>query len=130
MPLIRNPDWVPTEHAIQAAFFEWALMHPEAKRAFAVPNGGLRSKAVAGKLKAEGVRSGVPDVCLPKARGGYHGLFIEFKSAKGRPTEAQLQELALLEADGYAVAVCNSTGAAVRLVIAYLDGKLIRPASA
>jgi hypothetical protein len=130
MPLRRNPDWVPTEHAIQAAFFEWALLHPEAKRAFAVPNGGLRSKAVAGKLKAEGVRSGVPDVCLPKARGGYHGLFIEFKSASGRLTDAQHQELALLEADGYAVAVCRSTEAAVELVAAYLEGKVTRPASA
>jgi len=26
-------------------------------------------------MKAEGMRSGVPDICLPVARGGYHGQF-------------------------------------------------------
>jgi hypothetical protein len=50
---------------------------------FAIPNGGARHKAIAGKLRAEGVRAGVPDICLPVPRGEYHGLFIELKRPKG-----------------------------------------------
>lgn len=51
-----------------------ALLH-------AIPNGGQRHKAVAGKMKAEGVKRGVPDVCLPVPRGPWHGLYIEMKKA-------------------------------------------------
>lgn len=44
------------EHKIQCACVKWfAYAHPELKGLlFAVPNGGARSKATAGRLKAEG----------------------------------------------------------------------------
>src|SRR5262245_64718583 len=78
-----------TEHAHQRAFF-CAISSPEfcpeslrppipARLCFAIPNGGARDVITAGRLKAEGVRAGVPDVCLPVARAGYHGLFLEVK---------------------------------------------------
>jgi len=50
---------------------------------FAIPNGGQRNVIVASKLKAEGVRAGVPDLFLAVARHGFHGLFIEMKKPKG-----------------------------------------------
>ena len=46
---------------------------------FHIPNGGYRNKAEAAHLKAQGVRPGVPDLCVPVARHGYHGLYIEMK---------------------------------------------------
>src|SRR5262245_9730070 len=71
-------DAFATEHAQQVAAFEWlATLYekfPEVKLAFAVPNGGLRHKRTAVRLKREGARSGVPDVCVPLARRGFLGM--------------------------------------------------------
>lgn len=76
-----------TEHEEQKALIEWSAWmsnaRPELSLMFAVPNGGDRHPAVAAKLKAEGVKAGVPDIFLPVPRNGYHGLFIELKELKG-----------------------------------------------
>lgn len=48
----------------------------------AVPNGGGRSKATAGILKAEGVRKGYPDLVIDCPRGPFHGLRVEMKRQK------------------------------------------------
>ena len=45
-----------------------------------VPNGGQRSKATAAALKGQGVKAGVSDLVVALARGGYHGLYLEFKA--------------------------------------------------
>ena len=111
-----------TEHEIQSAFFDWARLHSEARRAYAIPNGGGRSKAQAGRLKAEGVRAGVLDVHLPVPRGGAHGLWIEFKSAKGRPSAEQALEIDALVRDGYAVCLAKTTEGAIDVTTRYLAG--------
>lgn len=56
---------------------------------FAVPNGGARHIRVAAKLKAEGVRPGVPDLCFVLPGGHFAGL--ELKSEKGRLSEHQIE---------------------------------------
>ena len=48
-----------------------------------VPNGGKRNWLEAVKLKRMGVKSGVPDLCIPMARKSYHGLYIELKRKTG-----------------------------------------------
>lgn len=110
-----------SEHHEQAAFFAWAelqkfdgieLMH-------AVPNGGARHPAVAGKLKAEGVKPGVPDVLWPLARGGFIGLAIEFKHGDGNPTKEQRERITRLQKEGWCVAVCWDWQAAARMVRGY-----------
>jgi hypothetical protein len=56
------------------------LAVPELRRMFAIPNGGFRDKITAAKLKAEGVKKGVPDIFLPVTiLPAYAGLFIELK---------------------------------------------------
>lgn len=71
----------------QKAFTEWVRWNeariPQLKLAFHPPNGGLRSKAAAGKLKAIGTRPGVPDYWFPVGNGRFKGMVLEFKSAKG-----------------------------------------------
>ena len=117
------PD--PSEHEIQVAYFEWWAWN--AKRlgvpqclCFAVPNGGLRKKGVAGKLKAEGVRAGTSDVFLLVPRGPFHGLVMEFKSRKGRPTPEQLAFMTEARRRDYNGVFVYSTDEAIRVTSVYL----------
>ena len=113
-----------TEHHEQRKVFEWARLYesryPELAIMFAVPNGGDRHPAVAAKLKAEGVRPGVPDIVLPVPRGGFHGLFIEMKSDKGRASHDQLKYISTLNRNGYYAMVCRGFDEAVEAIRCYL----------
>lgn len=125
--MIKGYPRIPTESEEQQALFRWAALnkgrHPELALLFHVPNGGSRGKAEAGRFKAEGVRAGVPDLCLPVARAGKHGLYVEMKRSKnGRVSAEQKEWLEALDAQGYAVAVCLGWEAAVRVILAYLGG--------
>ena len=75
------------EHTEQVNYFKMLDKiigkYPDLILAYAVPNGGLRNKIVAEKLKAEGTKSGVPDICIPISSLGYNGLYIEMKKTKG-----------------------------------------------
>lgn len=79
------------EHQIQVGVFQWIDLqkeiYPALKNAFAIPNGGSRNKKEAKNLRAEGVRAGVLDMCLPFPSNEFHGLFIEHKSKKGKITK-------------------------------------------
>lgn len=111
----------------QRALFEWAVWNmgkwPELAMLFHIPNGGKRGKAEAARLKAEGVSAGVPDLCLPAPRGGYHGLYIELKRIKGGEVSKNQKEwLALLNRQGYFAAVCFGWQEAARAITKYLEG--------
>lgn len=96
-----------------------------ARRAYAVPNGGHRNIVTASKLKAEGVRAGVLDVCLPVPSGSAHGMYIEFKAGKNTLSPAQQAEAEALAADGFVVLLCWGAIVAIELTQQYLDGKLL-----
>lgn len=88
---------------------------------YAIPNGGLRSKATAARLKASGVRRGFPDFALPVARGGFHGLFCEFKATHGRtPRPEQRAWLMSLASHGNLAVSARGTAAALALLLTYL----------
>ena len=114
----------PSVHKEQAALFRWAAFcearHPELALLYAIPNGGHRHKAVAARMKAEGVKRGVPDVCLPVPRGGHHGLYVEMKTAEGTASQDQKEWLRALQRQGYRVAVCRGWEAARALIEDYL----------
>lgn len=69
---------IPTEHEEQRKFVSWFRQTYPGVRIFAIPNGGLRSKTTAMKLKVEGVCAGVPDLFVPE-----WALWIEMKRQKG-----------------------------------------------
>ena len=113
------------EQELQIAFFEWAKWqegkYPELKMMHHIPNGGKRSKTEAAIFKAMGVRSGVPDVFLPDPRGIYHGLYIEFKSDRGKTSSNQDELLTCLQEAGYFVCVSNSLEKAIDITKRYLE---------
>ena len=118
---------IPSEHDEQVSLMQWCIAsqgkYPKLKRIFAIPNGGQRHKAVAAKLKAEGVRKGVLDICLPVPSMLYHGLFIEMKRLKGSyATKEQKEEVAELRADGYRAEVCKGWEEARLVLIDYMEG--------
>lgn len=114
-----------SEHHEQVALFQWAAYQanttPELEMLFAVPNGGHRHKATAGKMKAEGQKAGVPDVWLPVPRCGCHGLIIEMKYGKGRVRPNQKWWLNSLTRLGYKTAVCYSFEEAREVLESYLE---------
>ena len=114
-----------SEHQEQAALFQWAeklaYQYPELDLMFAIPNGGLRHKAVAIRMKAEGLKAGVPDIFLPVARCGHHGLFIELKYGKGKPSTKQVWWLDELQKEDYLAVVCWGWCEAAALIESYLE---------
>ena len=117
----------PTENQEQAALFEWARLsekrHPELKLLHAIPNGGLREARTAAILARTGVKSGVPDLCLPVARGGFHGLYIELKRLKGGMLSInQKTWLGLLAKEGYKAVMCRGWLEARDTILDYLEG--------
>ena len=113
-----------SEHVEQVALMRWATFararFPELVLLYAVPNGGHRHKATAARLKAEGVKRGVPDVCLPVARSGAHGLYIEIKTERGKATSEQLGWIRALRRQGYVAEVCRGWESARSMIEHYL----------
>jgi len=127
----------PTEHQEQVALFQWLGelegAMPELAMVFPIPNGaklpfgrnknGKRFSREAMKLKAEGLKNGVPDIFAAIPRGTFHGLFIEMKRAKkslSRVSPEQLDMKTALEGMGYRVEICYGWEAARDVILDYL----------
>ena len=99
------------ERAHQVALIKWVRtvrdIFPVLKLLYAVPNGGDRNLRVARKLKAEGVLAGVADLCLPAARRGYHGLYLEMKAEDGVATKEQKEFLRGVSEEGYCAVIAQ-----------------------
>lgn len=89
-----------------------------------IPNEGKRSAAYGARLKAEGLRPGVPDICLPVARGKHHGMYVEMKVDKNKVTPEQDMYMVGLAKQGYYVAVCYGWQQASQMITKYLEGKM------
>lgn len=89
---------------------------------FSVPNGGSRNKIEAANLKRQGLKAGVPDLMIPVAKHGYHGLFIEMKVGYNKPTEKQVKWITLLRKNGYFVEVCYGANEAISVIDKYIYG--------
>lgn len=116
------------ESRIQRRFIERVRIDPRTRDLViaAVPNGARRSKIQGGRLKAEGMLAGYPDVIVDEARGGYHGLRFEFKQPGGRTSESQEAIAAKLSAAGFLVVVVDDETEAFELLLKYLKDHFIR----
>ena len=113
----------PSEHTEAKDFMRMVRMHearyPALKWLAAVPNGGWRKKAVAAKLKAEGVRSGVHDYLWLYRTSDYAGLTIELKSLTGDASKDQRAFGDFAEANGFKVVYARGWIAAWKAVCEY-----------
>lgn len=114
-----------SEHVEQAKLVGMIRASFPGALVFAVPNGGLRDRRVAARLKAEGVLAGVPDLVVAEPRGRWHGLFVEVKKpGVGRLSDAQRRRIVELDERGYATLVADrGAEAALADVEAYLRGR-------
>lgn len=101
-----------TEYQHQRTVMEWScyasnrIRYPGLDLLYHIPN-EIKCNAAQGKQRKDiGVKSGVPDLCLPVARGQYHGLYIEMKAERGRVSENQKTWLQRLTEQGYLAKVC------------------------
>lgn len=121
-----------SEDQLQAQCVQWFRLQYPANVIYAIPNGGLRNKIVAAKLKRCGVLPGVPDLCIPaycnvislkQGQINYYeslGLYIELKVNNNHVTPKQFEvQLKLIEL-GYAVAICYTFDEFQKVVKDYL----------
>lgn len=74
------------------------------------------------KFKRSGVKSGIPDICVPLPSGSYHGLYIELKRRKGsRISDNQIYWLAYLREKGYYAEIAYGFDEAKEMVLHYLS---------
>lgn len=121
-----------SESAHQTALFCWAALarprYPELEWLHAIPNGGSRGSnqrdamRVGAKMKAEGVKKGVSDICLPVKRGPWSGLYIEMKKrGSGKVSEEQSAFGAFVQVQGFGFVVCYTWIEARDAIEAYLN---------
>ena len=88
-----------------------------------IPNEGERSVTYGALLKRMGMKRGFPDLFFPIARRGFHGLFIEMKTDKGKLSEDQRKWLTELSKEGYLCRVCRSLEAVIDILSQYYSLK-------
>jgi hypothetical protein len=90
-----------SESAEQIGFVNWFEERFPTVRMFHIPNGGHRAISVAKKLKAEGVKAGVPDLFIPAWR-----IWIEMKRTQGGKVSKEQEDWAeYLRGIGYVVII-------------------------
>lgn len=121
----QNKMPTPSESIEQIYLFRWAAYqegkYPELELMYHIPNGGKRDISTAKRLKAEGVKAGVPDICLPAPKGKYHGLYIELKAGTNKTSENQDKWLKMLRKQGYCTAVSYGWEEAAKVILKYLN---------
>jgi hypothetical protein len=112
----RITDWKRRESGLEAYGLE-LIIH--------IPNGGLRSKSEAARLKAMGVLPGVSDLFLPVMAMDdqgetYGGLWIEMKGEKGRVGVEQEKWIETMRRRGYRAVVAFGADEAIRAIAEYV----------
>lgn len=119
---------IPTEADEQAALFRWAAYslgkYPELELMYHIPNEGKRTSITGSRMKAQGMRRGVPDICLPVPNVLHTALYIELKRAKGgRVSDEQRGWISALNRVGCRAVVCHGWNEAREEIERYLGAR-------
>jgi hypothetical protein len=113
----------PLEEKEQQELIKWCEDHQDKRLRliYSHLNGMRTSINTAKKAKRGGARKGLPDLFLPVACGGMHGMYIELKRTEGgKVSPEQKMMMALLWQQGYYTAVAYGWKDAARLIEEYL----------
>lgn len=117
--------WRDSEASLQSEIVTRSMAladrHPSVLLLHAIPNGDWRGYGTGKKLKAQGVIPGIPDLFLPCARSGFHGLYIELKKANGTVKADQWETMIALHHEGYCVRLCNNLRVTMEIITNYLE---------
>lgn len=117
-----------SESREQQIIFEWASWqknkYPGIEAMYHIANEGKRSASSGSRLKREGLKSGVSDICVPVAKCGYNNLYIELKSGKNRATKEQLDFISLINKYGGKALVVYEADNAIEVIKAYFEGRI------
>ena len=112
----------------QQLLFEWAYWnknkYPGIETMYHIANEGKRSASSGRRLKREGLKSGVSDICLPIARCGYNNLYIELKHGKNKATKEQLEFIRLINENGGKALVVYEADNAIEVIKAYFEKRI------
>ncbi len=89
----------------------------------AIPNGGSRTALERVSMHAEGVLSGMPDLCVLEPSNGFCGLFIEMKTQTGVVAAAQRDIARRLNRGGYLCVTARSADDGWAVIEEYLEGR-------
>lgn len=131
-PAARRQPRVDHEGLEQKVLIRWLFAEQqrgtEVGQAYAhiyhVPNGGQRNKKTAADLKQQGVKAGVSDLVVKVARGGWHGLYLEFKATPphhAATAASQREWLALAESEGYCAVLARGLEEAKEVLREYMS---------
>ena len=110
-----------TETQEQKQLIQWCRTDPRFQYLFHIPNESVGGTGWMVRNRQMGVKAGVPDLFYPVPMHGYHGLFIEMKSDKGRLSQAQMRWHAALRIFGYRVEVCKGWQQAKNILEDYMS---------
>jgi hypothetical protein len=121
----RARSALPTEAEEQRAVLAWAAAlrgrFPELALLYASPQGELYRQQH-WRPSVAGLSPGIPDLHLPVARRGFHGLWIEMKRKKGgRLSDAQIWWGEQLRLQGHQVIVAAGAERAIAWLQRYLE---------
>ena len=119
-PNLSAAEMKQSEDNLQIACVNWFRYQYQQHLIYHSPNGGKRNAREAVKFRQMGVVSGVPDLFIAVARKGYHGLYIELKIGKNKPTENQQEVMSKLIKAGYKCNVVHSIDEFMKTVNDYL----------
>lgn len=88
---------------------------------FHTPNEGRKTPFERYLFQIMGGVSGVPDLIILEPRKQYHGLFIEIKTDKGKPTENQLKFIDKLQTRNYFATFAYGFEEAKEIINNYLN---------
>lgn len=105
-------------------------LYPALQTIFSIPNGiylsGKNKFGIIHKLKAEGLKKGIPDLCLPvKSKNKkFNILFVELKTETGKLSEEQIMIIDCLKKNGSCVEIIRNKKDFIQLINSYLGIKI------
>ena len=109
-----------SEMKLQIAVVKYLKLKFPKVRYCASLGGIYTSPTQARKAKLTGYVRGFPDLQICEARKGFHGLFIELKTNKGRATKVQQEWIKDLNERGYKAIICKGIDETMETINEYL----------